>query len=180
MSREKTVIFLDIDGVLQPGSSQKRFDHDLKELQKHLASQYENDEYLNMDMYDLGAVYYDWDKKAVEYLRQLCIKTNAEIVITSSWRNYSPLSRIKDYFRLHDLDTYITGETPQISEKSRCDEINEYLKDHHDIRKFAILDDAYIYKFEAAYPEQFVRCKYVFDEGSYQKALGILTEQPAE
>jgi hypothetical protein len=89
----RSVIFLDIDGVLQPLSSQQRFRHDLKALQEQLAFQYQNDDYREMDRYDLGAVYYDWDKEAVERLRTLCVDVPADIVITSDWRNYSPLSR---------------------------------------------------------------------------------------
>jgi hypothetical protein len=101
MENKKTVIFLDIGGVLQSHGRQNRFRHDLDKLRQDLAAQYNNDEYLEMDQYDLGAVYYAWDKEAVERLRQLCLKTGAEIVISSDWRTYSPLSRLKDYFRLH-------------------------------------------------------------------------------
>lgn len=59
MQQPETVIFLDIDGVLQPLMSQTRFKHNLEELCVQLAHTYQNDEYLNMDRYDLGAVYYD-------------------------------------------------------------------------------------------------------------------------
>jgi hypothetical protein len=176
MKKVRTVIFLDIDGVIQPLSSQRRFQHDLRKLQEQLAIQYKNDEYLSMDRYDLGAVYYDWDKKAVERLRQLCIETNAEIVITSDWRTYSPLSRLKDYFRLHDLDTYIVEEIPQIAGKSRCGEVTEYLKNHPDIQRFVILDDAHVRDFETKYPDRFVYCHYIFDDDGYKKALSILTK----
>ena len=68
----RTVIFLDIDGVLQPPSSQKRFKHDLEELRRSLADRFDDEIYLGMDKYDLGAVYFDWDSEAVERLHSLC------------------------------------------------------------------------------------------------------------
>ena len=177
MKHLRRIIFLDIDGVIQPLSSNERFQHDLERLREELAAKYNNDEYLEMDRYDLGAVYYDWDEKAVERLRKLCIDFTAEIVISSDWRRYSPLSRLKDYFRLHDLAKYITGVIPLVPDKYRCDELTEYLKANEDIQKFVILDDAHVEDFEANYPDQFVHCRGIFDENSYKKALCILAQK---
>lgn len=176
MKKLRKVIFLDIDGVLQPGGRQKRFDHDLEKLREDLAVKYNNKVYLEMDRYDLGAVYYDWDKAAVERLRKLCIEVPTEIVISSAWRRSKPLPRLKDCFKLHNLDMYLTGEIPQIPEKGRCHEITVYLNEHQDIERFAILDDDDTIDFRAKYPGQFVYCSYVFDEECYQKALDILTK----
>ena len=52
----RTVIFLDIDGVLQSPSSQKRFQHDLEELRRRLADDLDDAAYLDFDKYDLGAI----------------------------------------------------------------------------------------------------------------------------
>ena len=45
-------------GVLQPPSKQTRFKHDLKELRRSLADRFGDETYLDMDKYDLGAVYH--------------------------------------------------------------------------------------------------------------------------
>ena len=50
MKKTRQVVFLDIDGVLQPSGRQDRFNHDLEQLQRDLAAKYNNDEYLEMDM----------------------------------------------------------------------------------------------------------------------------------
>jgi hypothetical protein len=177
MKKTRQVIFLDIDGVLQPGGRQDRFNHDLEQLRKDLAAKYNNDDYLEMDIYDLGAVWYDWDKEAVERLRKLCIDVPAEIVISSDWRRSKSLAQLKYCFKLHDLDAYVTGTIDQIPDKYRCDEITEYLKNNQDIHRFVILDDDRLYDFDAKYPEQFIYCPNIFNEDGYKKALSILTKK---
>ena len=48
------VIFLDIDGVLQPGNCQDRFNHDLPELRERLATEWDEG-YRGLNEYDIGA-----------------------------------------------------------------------------------------------------------------------------
>ncbi len=79
------IIFLDIDGVLQPNWSQKRFGHDLEALRENLAERF-GAEYREMNPYDLGAVVHDWHTGALARLRGLCEDHGAKIVISSDWR----------------------------------------------------------------------------------------------
>jgi hypothetical protein len=175
MENVEKVVFLDIDGVLQPLSSQKRFDYDLDELRKDLADKYQDEEYLKMDKYDLGAIYYDWLKESVELLRQLCDKTNAKIVISSSWREYSDLSRLKKYFKIYELDSYVIDVTPILSYPlERADEVEQYLKDNQNIKKFVIFDDAFTTIFEKKFPKEFFYCDYILSKTICENALKVL------
>ena len=175
MENIEKVIFLDIDGVLQPLSSQKRFKYDLDELRKDLANKYQDEEYLKMDKYDLGAIYYDWLKESVELLRQLCDKTNAKIVISSSWREYSDLSRLKKYFKIYELDSYVIDVTPILSYPlERADEVEQYLKDNQNIKKFVIFDDAFTTVFEKKFPKEFFYCDYILSKTICENALKVL------
>ena len=74
----RKVIFLDIDGVLQPKGQQDRFDHDMKVLPKQMAEKYHEDEYLSIGRHDLGAVLYDWHPDAVANLKKLIALSGAE------------------------------------------------------------------------------------------------------
>ena len=175
MENIEKVIFLDIDGVLQPLSSQKRFKYDLDELRKDLANKYQDEEYLKMDKYDLGAIYYDWFKESVELLRQLCDKTNAKIVISSNWREYSDLSRLKKYFKIYELDSYVIDVTPILSYPlERADEVEQYLKDNQNIKKFVIFDDAFTTVFEKKFPKEFFYCDYILSKTICENALKVL------
>lgn len=137
--KERKVIFLDIDGVLQPGT-QYRFDHDLDKTKEMLSKKYNNKNILLLDKYDVGAVYYDWSHDAVEKLKKLLFLTSADIVISSDWRCHRSLDELRLLFSLHDLDGYIVDGTPDLNYK-REKEINTYLENHKDIISYVVLDD---------------------------------------
>lgn len=170
MEKLRKVIFLDIDGVLQPLSANERFKHNLKELRKELAKNFNNERYLELNEYDLGAVYYDWDQKAIANLKKLISETNAEIVISSSWRLQSSLEKLRYLFKIHDLDGFVKDQTPTSSD-SRNTEISEFLESNKDITHFVILDDI---DFSRHFPKQFVHTKIYFDDQCYKKSLKIL------
>lgn len=138
---QRHVVFLDIDGVLQPCSSQKRFNHDLIQTRADIAKRMGDSRYLELDKYDVAAVYYDWHEKAVENLRILLESCDGEIVISSDWKRSKSLEQLKLLFRIYGLDTYVTDMVPYTDHTFKKEEIGEYLELHPDLGSYVVLDD---------------------------------------
>ena len=98
------VVFLDIDGVIQPLGKQDRFKHldEIEEIAKALDQKipgFNYYEYVSEEKYpesffgvysrkcNLCAVLFDWPKEAVRYLTEVLERQNAKIVISSDWRD---------------------------------------------------------------------------------------------
>ncbi len=119
------VVFLDIDGVIQPLGKQDRFKHldEIEEIAKALDQKipgFNYYEYVSEENYpesffgvysrkcNLCAVLFDWPKEAVRYLTEVLEHQNAKIVISSDWRDSG--SRImKAFLAVWSLDKYFYG-----------------------------------------------------------------------
>lgn len=81
--------------------------------------------------------YYDFDLWAVNYLRWVCAKTGAKIVMSSAWRKREKAEEwFTEVFGKHLHMHWRTG----VSE-TRGHEINEWMDEHPEIENFVILDD---------------------------------------
>jgi hypothetical protein len=158
------IIFLDIDGVLQPDGKQDRFEHIIfhsdtgnADLQPDVIAELDEKYGLNYgvyDTYDVGAVYYDWDKKSVAELKRILETVGAKIVISSDWRDET-INRMIDLCKIHGLDDYIIDATSKenhdaITAKNekyrkirgyRPLEIMYYLDTHPQIKQYVAIDD---------------------------------------
>lgn len=110
------IIFLDIDGVLNSG--EYLYAHNCDEWVEQI------------------------DPDAVSLLNELVADTQAQIVISSSWRIARSLSEIKNYFKERGFMGDIIDVTPSNyrGETERGNEIQEWL-DTHQVDSFVILDD---------------------------------------
>lgn len=120
------IVFLDIDGVLQPGGSQNRFEHmnEIEDVARQLEVRNPNYEYhayvtaeegphgapfsQNIRRCNLAAVYFDWSKSAVTLLADILQESKAKIVISSDWRDEGEYA-IKMFLSVYGLDKYYYG-----------------------------------------------------------------------
>jgi hypothetical protein len=168
------IIFLDIDGVIQPPWKQDRFKHDLEALRAEIAEKYQDPAYLEFNKYDLGATYADWSEVALANLRQLLVEQKAKIVISSDWRRSHNLQRMQMLFRLYDLDEYIIDCTEILEYPlTRGAEIQAYLDAHPEIKKFVILDDL-SFDFRTRFPNEWVQCMGFIEEEQRINAERVL------
>ncbi|MCY4628629.1 MAG: HAD domain-containing protein [Acidobacteria bacterium] len=176
----RRVIFLDIDGVLQPVSGQKRFRHDLDALREGLAERFRDSLYRRLDKHDLGAVFHDWDQRAVARVRSLCEEQNARIVVSSDWRRRKSREDLKALFRIHGLDDLVADKTGDDAGAPhyRAGEVHHYLAEHAGIDRFVIIDDGYAHEFEQLYADQFVKTLDSLDETDTRRARQILAGGP--
>lgn len=115
------IIFLDVDGVLNSISG-------LKEAYKINKRPYSG--------YD-----YPFDAKCMNNLKELVEKTNAFLVITSTWRKDELGKNILLYeLKKYGIDNRVIGYT-SVMRQSRGEEIKEYLKKLNEEVNFIILDD---------------------------------------
>ena len=101
-----------------------------------------------------------FNSNCVENFNGILYATDAEIVITSTWRELFSLEALGEIFAENDIVKLPVDATPIIPYKTRKDEIVAFLKENP-VYKFVVLDDS---------PDAFVHS---FDEF-------ILIEDPAK
>ena len=132
------VIFLDIDSVLQPYSSSKRFQYGIERAVRDAIEETGDSSYEYMDPYDVAAAKCDWHPKAMENLRCLIEDTGAVIIMESDWRIYNDLFEMRLLFKLWDLDQYVKDNLPK---GDKQDVIDAYLECNPEVKEWVVLDD---------------------------------------
>ena len=122
------VIFLDIDGVLNSDSFFKAKEGS-PEMHPDAPNYHEN---IALEMFD---------PKAISLLNTIVEKTQAVIVISSSWRLAFTLDDLRFILNKAGLIADIFDKTDFKFSSTRYNEINWWLRDHKDIDSFIILDD---------------------------------------
>lgn len=112
----RPVIFLDIDGVL----NHRQWYQERQKLPK------------------MDKECEEFSPTSVSLLNRLCQETNAQIVVSSSWR-FNP--DLQDIFAHVGIETPITTITPHFEGKCRGEEI-QFVIDRDNIKNYIIIDDA--------------------------------------
>ena len=117
---------------------------------------------LSMSMREIPIEYRfdNFDKKAIKILNEILTKTDAEIVVSSDWRNWASLEELGVYYTSQGILKAPIGVTkflgqceqpedfpwyrPYDLEQSRSLEILQYLKDHPEITHWVAVDDLHM------------------------------------
>lgn len=131
------IIFLDIDGVLNPpyNPNRKSFDPDLP---GKLANKLNEPKIAHLDSYLVDQIINGFDPQAVCYLEKLVKKVDAKIVLTSSWRLFYSLENIQLMFTLMNLKDACIDITEH--GLTRPELIARWIKDHK-VSQYLIIDD---------------------------------------
>ena len=173
--KENNIVFLDIDGVLQPFDNELRFFYNNDGLIKKLSDKY-NIDYSIYDKFDVFAVYYDWEECAVERLRHILDETNSKIIISSGWRTERLPNKMKDLLTIQNLDKYY------LADNIICDGIHSYHETRayeiknsirkYNITNFVVLDD--MMELEGYFPNNSVITHNYISLNDMNKCIKIL------
>ena len=170
------IVFLDIDGVLQPEESMNRFYSDRSIIDK-LSKKY-NIDYSEYNYWDVVAVYYDWDEQAVSRLKYILDKTGSKIIISSDWRKKEFPNKMRDLLTIQGLNKYYfcdniiwEGDKLTSVHDIRRNEINDSLN-RYDISNFVILDD--MVELMTYFPNNTVITKNIISISNMNDAIRIL------
>ena len=167
----KRVLFLDIDGVINP-IPQKKFPRFDPHLQSRLAKEKGSDEFYHISFTALRLAYDCWDPVALRLLKELCDKYQLKIVISSSWGLFYSLKELQLLFSLYDLASYIIDTVPYVGKRS--ENIKHYLMEHPAIDVWISLDDL---PMDSIFPRHAITTRSVFQEKDAKKAEMFLEKQ---
>lgn len=147
------VIFLDNDGVICLSNNWGS---------RHKKQNKWGGRKLSMSMREIPLEYRfdNFDKKAIKVLNEILTETDAEIVVSSDWRNWATLEELGVYYTSQGILKAPIGVTkflgqceqpedfpwyrPHDLEQSRSLEILQYLKDHPEITHWVAVDDLHM------------------------------------
>ena len=85
-----------------------------------------------------------FDKEAVKILNSIIKETNADIVISSDWKKWCPLDKMKEFYKLQGIIKEPIDYTPYIKGiENRNLEIKEWLNNNK-VDKWVAIDDLYL------------------------------------
>ena len=100
-----------------------------------------------------------FDPCCVAALKRIVETTDAEIVITSSWRQYLNLFGLRLLWIIRRMPGRVMGCTPAVSD-NRGLEIQHWLSVHRGITSYVILDDMDQRQFEECQTRNLVTCNH--------------------
>ncbi len=142
----KSIIFLDIDGVLncQLYYNTTQF-ADYKAAKKQMRKDVKSERIERLDYY-AGQIC----KDRIKMLNDLCSETESKIVVSSTWRSNQTVEQLQEMFNYCGGTFEILDKTGYCECRTRGCEINKWLYDntekhfevkYYDFYRYAIIDD---------------------------------------
>lgn len=133
---QNNIIFLDIDGVVNSFDNLRslyrwvRLNYSQEQIVKdQLIPKYTRDEFGQL-----------FDERCIRWLECIVTKTNAKIVISSTWRLNGGLQRMKDLWKYRGLPGTVIDITSRGGE-TRGEEVKRWLEENDDTDNYVIIDD---------------------------------------
>ncbi len=101
-----------------------------------------------------------FDPGCVAALGRVVESTGADIVITSSWRQYLNILELRLMWWIRKMPGKVAGRTPIVSD-NRGLEIQRWLSRHRDVEGYVILDDMDQRQFESSQARHLVTCDHM-------------------
>lgn len=162
------VIFLDIDGVLNSHDNMNALHSCAKALFPNVNDSKAR-EFYTKDKY--GQLF---DDRCIRHLQRIILLTDADIVITSTWRK-DGISNLLKLWKDRNLPGRIIGMTP-ILNKPRGEEIEDYLFQNDFVTNYCIIDDNSDMLFEQELNFVKTNGKFGITLEDANKAINILNE----
>ena len=131
MRRNRRIIFLDIDGVLNS--------HIIAEEWFRLTGKVGYGGWFNEEDIVIEKSDVKWGHLNVSNLREIVEATDAKIVISSDWRRSFSVEKFKQMFELYGWKAPVIDKTTVL--KSRGLEIAAWLAANSDVENYVIIDD---------------------------------------
>lgn len=162
-----SLIFLDIDGVL---NCQRGWEHYIGNGSP------DTWDYSKVPEYKYGSERTPFCPKTVTKLNELIRLTQAKIVIISTWRHGESLDNLQNCLWERGVDGLVVGKTTSSGRLKRGEEIQLWIEEFGEPKKFVIIDDDFSYDIEEFYPNNGVQPSEPegFNEECFQKAIDIL------
>jgi hypothetical protein len=166
----KALIFIELDGMVNPGVYFQTYEVDWK-LNKTLAKQFNDPLIKDINFFFVNRAWHAFNQKSADYLKDLCEKYDAKIVVNFSWCMLDT-AHIKSLLRFVDLQDYVLDE--EVKGKSPVQMIHECLAKYN-IDNYLVLTREF--HITHMFKNNSIQTFKLFTKEDYNKAVEILERE---